>query len=98
MKKDTTKSLAYNPEVTQEDMDNLRKKGLSMDSGDDLLLQRRNEHIDFSGSDLDVPGRDEINLTSSTGIPDEENSLHGQDGERNENLEATERTNTDRSS
>jgi hypothetical protein len=98
-KKETQKtSPSYNSEVTQEDMDALRKKGLSMDSGDDRLLQNRKKRIDFSGDDLDVPGRNDINLTPSAGITDEENSLFGQGGEQNENLEAPERANMDKSS
>jgi len=100
MKNDKNKNdnkMSYNPEVTQEDFDALGKKGLSMDLGDDRLLQERKERIDFHGKDLDIPGRNEVNLTSSTGLTDEENSLFGQGGEHNENLEAPERANTNKS-
>jgi len=90
------KETKYNPEVTQEDLDALGKKGLSMDLGDDRLLQERKDRIDFYGRDLDIPIRDGVNLTPNAGLVDEENSLFGQGGERNENLEAPERANTDK--
>lgn len=93
MKTDEVKPR-YNSDVTKEDIDALGKKGLSMNSSDDRLLQRRKDRIDFHGKDLDVPERNDINLTSSQGIVDEENSLLGQGGERNENLETPERANT----
>ncbi|MFS4446512.1 hypothetical protein [Maribacter sp. 2307UL18-2] len=91
-KKSAKKS--YDSEISKSDINALGKKGLSMDKDDDRLLQNRNEGIDFSGKDLDVPGRDNVNLTSSAGIVDEENSLFGQGSEHNENLEAPERANT----
>ncbi|MFD0798398.1 hypothetical protein ACFQZJ_13075 [Maribacter chungangensis] len=47
-------------------MNALRKRGMSMDPGDDRLLQNRKERIDFSGKDLDIPGRDTVHLTPST--------------------------------
>jgi hypothetical protein len=98
MTKEKDKSNHYNSDITQEDLNNLRKEGLSMDTGDDRLLQNRKEGIDFTGKDLDVPGRNKLNLTPNAGISDEENSLYGQGGERKENLEAPERANTDKSS
>lgn len=62
-----------------------------MDTGDDSMLEKRKEKIDFAGEDLDVSGRDEKNLANSLKLKDEENSLYGQGGENNENLETTER-------
>lgn len=91
---DSSKGKTYNSEITKEDLNALGKKGLRTDSGDDRLLQSRKERIDFAGQDLDVPGRDEPNLTSSSGIPDEENTLYGQGREGKENLEEPERANT----
>lgn len=87
----------YNSNVTKDDLQALGKKGLSMDTGDDSLLQDRDEKIDFSGENLDVPGRNEINLTPNLGLKDEENTLYGQGGESNDNLEAPERANLDKS-
>ncbi|MBD1260532.1 hypothetical protein HZY62_08020 [Maribacter polysiphoniae] len=93
----TTKpKSSYNAEVTKEDLYALGKKGLSMDPDDDLLLQQRKDRIDFFGKDLDIPGRNEHNLTSSQGsISNEENNLFGPGGDRNENLETTERYRVD---
>jgi hypothetical protein len=87
----------YNAEITKEDMKALGKKGFRTDSGDDRLLQSREERIDFAGKDLDVPRGNNVNLTSSSGINDEENTLYGQGGERKENLEAPERANRGKS-
>lgn len=90
------KNELYDSKISKEDMNALRKRGLSMDGGDDRLLQDREELIDFSGKDLDVPGRNQVNLTPSAGITDEENTLYAQGSEHNENLEAPERANTNK--
>lgn|SRR5680860_796169 len=87
----------YNPDVTKEDIDALGKKGLSMDAGDDRLLEKRKKDIDFSGKDLDIPGRDPINNAKTKNLKDEENTLYGQGAESKEGLEAPERANTDKS-
>lgn len=95
--KNNSEKQTYNPEITKEDMQALGKKGLRNDLGDDRLLQSREERIDFAGKYLDVPRGNDINLTPSSGLKDEENTLYGQGGERNENLEAPERANRDKS-
>ncbi len=87
----------YNPEVTKEDIDALGKKGLSMDGGDDRLLEKRKKDIDFSGKDLDISGRDATNNINTKNLKDEENTLYGQGAESKEGLEAPERANTDKS-
>jgi hypothetical protein len=82
------------PKNTKNDLDALPKKGLSMDTGDDRLLQTRKEEIDFTGKDLDIPSGEGSNVAPSSGITDEENTLFGQGGERKENLETPERANS----
>ncbi|WP_052188227.1 hypothetical protein [Cellulophaga sp. Hel_I_12] len=89
--KDVIEAKKYNPNVTANDKTALGKKGLSMDTGDDRLLEKRKEKIDFAGEDLDVPGRNEKNQNSHQNLKDEENSLYGQGGANNDNLETTER-------
>jgi len=87
------KETTYNSEITEEDIQDIGKKGLRADSEDDRLLLDRNENIDFQGKDLDVPGRKKTKKHSKKSIIDEENTLFGQGGENNENLEAPERAN-----
>ncbi|WP_282115786.1 hypothetical protein [Cellulophaga baltica] len=95
--KDVVATKKYNSNVTEDDLQALGKKGLSMDTGDDSLLQDRKGRIDFSGEDLDVPGRHEVNLTPNLGLKDEENSLFGQGGDDKENLEESKGDTFDRS-
>lgn len=90
------KDQLYDSKISKEDLNALRKRGLSMDAGDDRLLQNRKEPIDFTGKDLDVPKKDTVNLTPSAGIVDEENTLYAQGSQHNEHLEAPERANTDK--
>lgn len=87
----------YNPEITKDDMDALGKKGLSMDGGNDRFLEKREKTIDFSGKDLDIPGRDILNNVNTKNLKDEENTLYGQGSESKEGLEAPERANADKS-
>ena len=86
----------YDSDVTQEDIDALGSKGLSMDTGDDRLLEKRKKTLDFTGKKLDVPGRDTINNTTKS-LSDEENTLYGQGSESKKSLEAPERANTNKS-
>ncbi|WP_158975475.1 hypothetical protein [Cellulophaga sp. L1A9] len=95
--KDVVATEKYNSNVTEDDLQALGKKGLSMDTGDDSLLQDRKNRIDFSGEDLDVPGRYEVNLTPNLGLKDEENTLYSQGGDSKDNLEEPERANLDKS-
>ncbi|KPM32146.1 Hypothetical protein I595_1795 [Croceitalea dokdonensis DOKDO 023] len=90
----TKEKMTTSPKNTKDDLDALPKKGLSMDTGDDRLLQTRKEKIDFTGKDLDIPIDGSANVAPSSGITDEENTLFGQGGERKENLEAPERANS----
>lgn len=88
------KQEGYDPNVTEEDMNALGKKGLNTDAGDDRLLQDRKDRIDFTGQELDVPTGKPKSPVHHKSIKDEENSLYGQGGERNQNLEQPERANT----
>ncbi len=96
-KKPQVTKEAYNPEVTEKDIDALGTKGLSMDAGDDRLLEKRRGKLDFTGKDLDIPGRDTVNNAHTKKLKDEENTLYGQGAESKEGLEAPERANTDKS-
>ena len=97
-KKKTDKAKeGYNSDVTQNDIDALGSEGLSMDTGDDRMLEKRKKELDFTGKDLDVPGRDSVNKGNTTNLKDEENTLYGQGAESKESLEAPERANTDKS-
>ncbi|MGB7393373.1 MAG: hypothetical protein WA913_03165 [Pricia sp.] len=91
------KKEKYDPDVTQEDIDALGSKGLSMDTGDDRILEKRKQKLDFTGDNLDVPGRDTTNNTTTKNLKDEENTLYGQGSESKKGLEAPERANTDKS-
>lgn len=87
----------YDSEITKEDIDALGTKGLSMDTGDDRLLEKRKKKIDFTGKDLDIPGRDTTHSANKKNLKDEENTLYGQGSESKEGLEAPERANTNKS-
>ncbi|WP_378187793.1 hypothetical protein ACE939_05340 [Aquimarina sp. W85] len=95
MKKDTktTKNLPYNPEITKHDMDILEQKdaGIRKDGGDDINLLHRKDAVDFTGEDLDIPGRNEAKKGNGPlGLNDEENKLHSQGADRKTNLERNE--------
>ncbi|WP_310992007.1 hypothetical protein [Aequorivita marina] len=77
----------YNPDLTKHDKDILKQKNIHGDGGDDQQLHDRKKKVDFTGKNLDVPGRQHAKK-SKTGYRDEENQLFSQGGEDNENLEA----------
>ena len=83
--------LPYNPEITEEDKENIGgvAQNLRNDAGDDLQLKNRKKKIDFTGKRLDVPGsRENKKKRKKIGkLKDEENELYSQGGEENENLE-----------
>jgi hypothetical protein len=78
-------------DVTQEDLQALGPKDLSMDMGEDeQLLKNRVWPVDMAGSDLDVPGVPDDNngLDQAIGPEDEENDYYSLGGDRHEdNLE-----------
>jgi hypothetical protein len=79
-------------DVTDEDLQALGPKDLSMDMGEDEeLLKNRVWPVDMAGEDLDVPGapdNDEKRRDQAIGAEDEENDFYSLGGDRHEdNLE-----------
>lgn len=83
--------LPYNPNITEEDKENIGDvaQNLRNDSGDDLQLKNRKKKIDFAGKNLDVPGtlENKKKRKKAGKLKDEENELYSQGSEDNENLE-----------
>lgn len=84
---DLEKDLPYNPEVTKKDLEALQHDNIHTDGGDDEQLRERVKKVDFTGSDLDVPGSKTAEKLRKKGMPDEENQLFSQGGPDKENLE-----------
>lgn len=86
MKKE--KENNYNSDVTKEEVENL--KGLREQrtdrKGDDSQLEDRERPVDFTGKDLDVPGRHN-KKSDRTDLKDEENHLYSQGSGHNDHLE-----------
>lgn len=75
--------LPYDPNINSDDMQALHDKGLSMDQGQDKPLAERKRPVDFTGKDLDIPGRNEADTThDGADIPDEENYQFNERGAR----------------
>jgi hypothetical protein len=74
-------------EVTNEDLEALGPKDLSMDMGDDEQLKHRTRPVDFSGKDLDVPGSELDDEQEEKGSEDEENNSYSLGGDGKENLD-----------
>ena len=83
------KEKTYNSDITKEDLNALGKKtkNTRTDQGDDQQLNEREKDVDFTGSSLDVPGRDLPKNKNNKTIKDEENQLYSQGGSGNEDLE-----------
>ena len=90
------KDLPYNPDITDDDRQALNEKGHSMNRGQDKDLADRERKVDFTGKDLDIPGRNERDTSTGTGIPDEENYQFNQRGSRSEEKKKSEHPNPDR--
>src|SRR5690554_6820164 len=87
-KETTDEKLPYNPNITKHDLDILSQEHIHGDGGDDQQLKDRKEKVDFTGEDLDVPGRNQAKKENNpSGLPDEENQLYSQGGDSKENLE-----------
>jgi hypothetical protein len=89
---DTNAEVANENEsdVTQEDLQALGPKDLSMDGGEDELLRNRVWPVDMAGQDLDVPGSEGAGDVDDQGIGprDEENDFYSLGGDAHEdNLE-----------
>jgi hypothetical protein len=76
-------------DVTEEDMQALGPKDLSLDMGEDeQLLKNRVWPVDMAGEDLDVPGSELDDSNEAIGAEDEENNSYSIGGDRHEdNLE-----------
>ena len=76
-------------DVTDEDMQALGPKDLSMDMGEDeQLLKNRVWPVDMAGKDLDVPGSELDDENEAIGSEDEENNSYSLGGDAHEdNLE-----------
>lgn len=74
-------------DVTEEDLQALGPKDLSMDMGEDEeLLKNRVWPVDMAGSDLDIPGSDDADVNEDEGrrSEDEENDFYSLGGDRHE--------------
>ncbi|WP_034261632.1 hypothetical protein [Altibacter lentus] len=79
--------LKYNSEITEHDKTILRQEHVHGDGGDDQQLKERKRDVDFAGSDLDIPGRDQAKKGQGPlGLKDEENKHHSQGGDTKNNL------------
>lgn len=76
-----------NFDVTEEDMEALGPKDLSMDMGDDEQLKHRNRPVDFTGEDLDIPGSELDDDQEEVGSEDEENNSYSLGGDDKNNLD-----------
>jgi len=88
--KNEKNETSYNADITAEDLKILGQdfeNNIRQDGGDDISLINRKEEVDFSGKDLDVPGRNAASKKTTNRIKDEENMLYSQGGESKENLE-----------
>jgi hypothetical protein len=76
-------------DVTNEDMEALGPKDLSMNMGEDeTILKNRVWPVDMAGEDLDVPGSELDDQNEAIGSEDEENNSYSIGGDRHEdNLE-----------
>lgn len=92
--KDTPQKEKYNSEITKKDKKILGDRALRKDNGDDSLLQQRKQRLDFTGKDLDVPGR--ASTSRNKNLKDEENTLYSQGSESKRGLEEPERANAPR--
>lgn len=88
---DKQEKLDYNPEITKEDKKVLGDKAgnLKTEMSEDDILKNRERAVDFTGKDLDIPGRTLPNNRPNSKLKDEENQLYSQGGESNESLEQT---------
>lgn len=72
--KGNSEDLPYDPNINSDDMQALQDENLSMDQNQDKPLADREDPVDFTGKDLDIPGRNEADTThEGTDIPDEDN-------------------------
>jgi len=86
--KKNNEKMPYNSDITDHDKDILKQDNIHGDGGDDQQLKDRAKKVDFTGGDLDVPGRTAAKKGNGPkGLNDEENKVHSQGGESKNNLE-----------
>ena len=73
--------------VTKADLEVLGTDELNGDEGDDEGLKHRDNPVDFSGEDLDVPGNELDDDAEAIGSEDEENNSYSLGGENHNDLE-----------
>jgi hypothetical protein len=73
-------------DLTQEDMEALGPKDLSLDGGDDEQLKHRVWPVDFSAKDIDIPGSELDDRNEMIGSEDEENNSYSLGADK-DNLE-----------
>ncbi len=72
-------------DVTDEDLQALGPRDLSMDMGEDeAILKNRVWPVDMAGEDLDVPGAELDDESEAIGNEDEENNPYSLGGDRHE--------------
>ena len=72
-------------DLTEEDLQALGPKDLSMDMGEDeQLLKNRVWPVDMAGSDLDIPGSELDDEREAIGSEDEENNSYSLGGDAHE--------------
>ena len=86
MKKDKTN---YNSGITKEDLKTLGDKegNLRNDLNEDEYLKERKKKVNFTGKDLDIPGRSLPKNKTKKVLKDEENEMYSLGSDDNENLE-----------
>lgn len=81
-RKKKEEKLPYDPNINRDDEQALHDKNLSMNQNQDKPLSDR-ENVDFTGEDLDIPGRDDSNTSDQeTNLPDEGNLQFNERGKR----------------
>jgi len=83
----STEELAKEAKITEEDMEALGPRDLSMDMDEDEQLKQRVDKVDFEGSELDIPGREMDNDEEDIGAEDEENNHYSLGSDDNDELE-----------
>ncbi len=80
MNDSNNKKENYNADVTEEDLKALgeKRENIHHDNGADQLLENRERPADFSGKDLDVPGRQMEENKNRRTLKDEENELYSE--------------------
>lgn len=89
--KQKTETENYYPNITKDDLTALGDKdgNLKTELSDDTILKNRTRDVDFTGKNLDIPGRTLQSQQTNKTLKDEENQLYSQGSDSNEDLEQT---------